>query len=432
MTDTLSPQEYDTYIRKNETWNFVVNMLDLTFFTFASSFIFGATVLSLYASYLTTSAMLIGLVSTIRSVGYYLPQLLLARQAELLPRKKPFIQRISIMERFPYLFVALGIMLWPDVPQWLAFAILILSLALATGSGGVISPAWKSMLAKVVRVERRGLLFGLSQALGGLLGIGGAAVSRYVLTTYSYPTSFGICFLLCFVFQVMSWVCLSLNREPAKAPPKGKGEVSPKEYWRRLPCVLKNNPNFCKYLLCRALIALGTMGTALYIVYARDAFQVTDAFAGNLTMAALISQTVSTPALGGLADRLGHKWLSEIGALIGVASVLVILVAPNLTWLYIVFMLMTASTSAMMVAGFGITMEFSDIEDVPTFEALAGTISAVPVLLAPLVGGWLVDVAGYQLLFVVALICAFLGWASMRWLVREPRHEKRSPSPVEA
>ena len=57
----------------------------------------------------------------------------------------------------------------------------------------------------------------------------------------------------------------------------------------------------------------------------------------------------------------------------------------------------------MMVAGMSMIMEFSTSEEVPTFVALANTLLAVPILVAPILGGWLVDTAGYQALFVVAL-----------------------------
>ena len=426
MTRSVPWQDYEAYILKNETWNLAVNTLDLMFCTLASSFIFGSTVLSLYASYLTASATLVGLIPAIQGAAFFLPQLLMARRAEQLPRKKPLVLKISVMERMPYLFVALGIILWPNAPKWLSFAILTVSLAMATGSAGLAHPAWKSMLAKVIRVERRGLLFGLSHALGGLLGIGGAAASRYMLTNYVYPTSFGICFLFCFAFQVMGWICCSLNREPARQP--SKQTLSTRDYWRHLPSVLRNNPNFAKYLTSRSLITFGTMGTAFYVVHAREAFQITDAFAANLTIAALISQTASTPLLGWLADRRGHKWLIELSALVGASAILLMLLAPDALWLYAVLMLVNACSSGMSVAGLSITMEFSEPEDLPTFTALASTIVAGPVLLAPVLGGWLADVAGYNVLFIVALAFMSLGWATMRRWVRDPRDERRSLS----
>ncbi len=423
MTDSAQMSAYQAHIRKHQTWNFTANFLDLTFFNLAMSFIYGATVLSLYASHLTSSAVLIGLIPAIQSVGFSIPQLLLAHMAERLPRKKPLIMKISVMERLPYLVVGLGILLWPGAPRWLAYLVLSLNLTVATAAGGLAAPAWKAMLAKVVPLQKRGLLFGGSQALGGVLGMAGAAVSSRILDNYPYPISFGICFLFCFVFHALSYVSLTLNREPALEPVK---EALPlKDYWHNLPNVLKGNPNFVRYLVGRALIALGGMGAFFYIVYARRAFGATDAFAGNLTIAALFSVTACTPLLGALADRLGHKWLTELCTLIAAAAGVLTLIAPSLGWLYAVFMLMSAASAGMMVANTSMTMEFSTLDDLPTFTALADTLLTVPVLLAPILGGWLVDWLGFQVMFVAALLLSLMGWAAMRWGVREPRLEQR-------
>ncbi|MHB0857984.1 MAG: MFS transporter [Anaerolineae bacterium] len=416
----MSPQAYEAYIRKHERWNFVVNLLDLTFFNLALSFIYGSTVLSLYASHLTDSAILIGLIPALQGVGYFLPQLLAAPTAQRLARKKPMVVKYSMMERFPYLFVTLGILAWPDAPRGLAFAILAISLTLAFVSGGLGGPAWYAMLAKVIRPERRGLLFGLSAATGGLTGIAGAALSRHVLSTYAYPMSFGISFLLCFVCQVLSWICLTLNREPAQEPTGAA--LSLAAYWRKLPQVLRTNTNFSRYLASRTLLILGGMSGAFFILYARRSFAVSDSFAADLTMAALISQTAVTPALGWLADRRGHKWLVEVTALIGASAVGVALLAPTASWFYGVFMLLSMGTSGMGVATMSLTMAFCGHEDVPTYSALTNTLMALPILLAPIIGGWLVDVVGYQALFVTALALTTLGLGALHWGVREPRH----------
>lgn len=422
MAQVDAAQEYDAYVRKHATWNFVVNVLDLTFYNLAASFIFGATVLSLYASHLTSSAVLIGLIPAIQQVGHYLPQLLLARRVEQLPCKKPLILRISVMERLPYLFVALLVLLWPGAPKWLAFTVLALSLAIATASGGLIGPAWQNMLAKVIPAGRRGLFFGLSNATGGLLGIVGAAVARHVLGTYAYPTSFGICFLLAFLAQVLSWICVAGNREPARDP--GKPPLSAKEYFRRLPVVLRADTNFSRYLVARALIVLGTMAATFYVVYARRMFGVDDAFAGTLTIVALASQTVFTPLLGVLADRKGHKWATEVCTLLGAAAAGLALLASSPAWLYGVFILLNASTSGLMVANYSMTMTFAEPDELPTYIGLANTLLAVPILLAPVVGGWIVDLAGYAALFWAALISGAAGWALMRWAVRNPEAQR--------
>lgn len=414
------------YLNKNARWNFTANFLDLTFYSLGLSFIFSSTVLSLYINHLYQNALLIGLIPAIQGVGYYFPQLFLARVAERLPRKKPLTQIISVMERFPYAIVGVTLLFWPQSPNWFAYAILAFSLALATFAGGLATPSWRGMLAKVVPVERRGMLFGGSAALGGLLGVGGAALSRQILAQFPYPTSFGICFMLCFVFQVCSWICLALNREPAVQPTIAPR--SARDYWKRLPTLLRQNTNYTRYLVARTLLILGGMGSAFYVIYARRVFATDDAFAANLTIAALVSMTISAPILGRLADKVGHKWLTELCTLVAICGVLLAFVAPSATWFYAVFVVITAAGAGFGIAGANLTMEFST-EELPTYTALADTLLAIPVLLSPIIGGWLVDTIGFKPTFAVALAMYAIGWVVLHWLVHEPRFaHKRQPS----
>jgi MFS family permease len=431
----LTQEAYAREIERHATWNLVVNLLDITFYSLAMSFIFGATVLTLYASRLTNAALLVGLVPTVQNLAFVLPQLLMSRQAERLPVKKWLLVRVSFIERLPYSWIGLLILFAPGLPPMLMYGILLFSLLLAAGAGGIGAPAWKSMLSKVVPANRRGFMFGVSSAAGSLLGLGGAWLSRHMLATLPFPKPFAYSFLLCFVCQIISYAFVALNREP---PRQADGEaVSAREYWRRLPRVLQRNPNFSRYLAARGLIIMGSMATAFFMIFAKARFGVADTFAAELTMAALLSQAIFTPLLGVVSDRKGLKWLIEFSTVLQLAAMALVLVSPASAWLYGVFILVYAASAGMMIASMAMSMEFSVPEDVPTFTALEGTVIAIPTMLAPLLGGWLVDhislgsgpvgggpnVSGYQIMFVVAALFSIAGYVAMRWFVREPRYE---------
>jgi len=195
---------------------------------------------------------------------------------------------------------------------------------------------------------------------------------------------------------------------------------------------LRRDPNFCRYLVARALIVLGGMGTALYIVYGKRAFAVTDAFGADLTIAALVTQTAATPLLGMLADRRGNKLLAEISALLGGGALVLMVLASGSLWLYPAFMLMNGAMASMFVASQGINMEFGGTGNLPTYVALANTLLALPILVAPVLGGWLADTVGFQTLFVAALTLCLAGWAMMRFGVRDPRYLVREVEPAPA
>ena len=169
---------------------------------------------------------------------------------------------------------------------------------------------------------------------------------------------------------------------------------------------------------------------AFYVLYAREAFGV-DTPLPALTMVALTSQTVFTPLLGVLADRKGHKWATVVCTGLGVGAAALALGAPSVGWLYGVFVLMNASTAGLMVANMSMIMTFAEPDDLPTYIGLSNTLLAVPILAAPVMGGWIVDLAGFHALFAVSLALGLAGMATMRWAVHEP-HATPTPVPAEA
>ncbi len=410
---------YNDFVEKNRKWNFFANAADLSAVNLANVFIFSTTILTLYATYLTSSAILIGLIPAIGQVGYLLPQLLSANNAERLSKKKPFVVKVSIIERVPYFFVTLGIFLIPGAPAWLSYVILAFSMGIATGAAGIATPAWKAMLGKIIHPDRRGALFAYGLSVGGFLGIGGTLLARWFLNTYAYPVSFAYCFLFSFIFQMVSWIFLTFNREPEKKPELD--QVTHTDYFKRLPGIIRSNPNFAYYLLAMYLIVFGQMAVSFYIVYARYAFAVSDGFAADLTLVALVSQSISTPLLGAVGDRMGHKFLAELSCLFGMAALVLMLVIPSVNWIYLVFLLLNLGMSGLKISRGAITMEFSTEGQMPTFVALSGTLVGVPTFIAPIAGGAVLDAFGYTPLFATALVFSLIGVLVLKYKVRDPR-----------
>ena len=268
------------------------------------------------------------------------------------------------------------------------------------------------------------MLFGLGFSIGGLLGVGGSFIARHILNSLDYPHSFGICFLLSFIFQAISWGFLMLNREPAKPP--DRVESSARDYFRRLPSLLHKNTNFSWYLVAMYLVIFGQMGVSFYILYARDLFQISDGFAGNLTLVAMLSQSAGTPILGYLGDRFGHKWLSLLSSVLTICSLVLLLLIPGLAWIYVVFLLMNLSFAGFKISNNAISMEFGNVDELPTYVALAGTLLGIPTFLAPLIGGAILDAGGFKILFGVAIAASLAGLVILRLRVTDPR--KHAPA----
>src|SRR5690554_2567440 len=118
-----------TEIRNAVRHNFIVNVLDGSFFGLALGFVSFVTILPLFVSTMTDSAILIGLIPAIRTMGWQLPQLLTASRVARLRRYKPMVLLMTIHERLP--FVGLAVLAWflpglgRELGLLLTFALLI-------------------------------------------------------------------------------------------------------------------------------------------------------------------------------------------------------------------------------------------------------------------------------------------------------------------
>ena len=418
MSDQSS-ESYEGYIRRYRTRNFLSNAFVLSFYNLAISFVFPATIMTLYASHLTDSAALIGTIPALFAVGMSLPQLLYANVAERLKLKRPLILKLAVMERIPYLFIGLSILLLPDAPPALSFAILLGGLAVASVGGGMLQPVWKAMLTKLIEPQRRGLLFGLGFGAGGVLGTLGALASRGIIAAVESTSAFGVLFLLSFAAHSVSIVLLAANKEPARETHSGHRRTI--DYLRELPVIMGRDRNFRWYIISQITMGLSLMGVSFYVLYARSAFGVSEAFVANLTMAALVGAAIGVPVLGLVSDRWGNKVTGMVSlALLGAAAI-VLVAAPGPLWLLLVFASMHLGQNAGSISRIAITMEFSTAEKVPTYTGLSGTLVAPALFVAPIAGGWVIDAFGYHVLFVVILALTAVSAALMGFMVREPR-----------
>ncbi len=410
----------DAFVEKNLPWNFSVNLIDITFITLAFSLISRETITPLLISNLTDSKIAIGLAPAIYSIAYYLPQLFAANHAERLKRKLPFVMLIGgLLERVPYLFAGLAILLFAEGAPLAALLCLYLVIGLGALGNGVATPAWFSMIGKVLPVRRRGIFFGLSEGLGTLMGIIGAFFVGLVLDSVGYPLNFSTLFLVAAVFMGISWVGLALNREPES--PVVKQHIPFSHYFRQLPAILRENHNFRRYLLGYSISRLSTMGVGFFIVFGDESFSLSGADVGLLTAILIGSQAVMQLLLGWLADRRGHKTNLTISGFALALAALLAMGASDLAGLIPAFILLGVGLASDQVSRLNIILEFAVPEDQPTFIGLTNTLLAPVVFLAPILGGWLADF-GFEPLFALMLVCGALGGLLLHFWVKEPRH----------
>lgn len=414
-----SAEELAAEVERNYPWNFKVNFLDGVAFWFGSSFISSSTIAPLFISKLTLNPLIIGLVAMIAQAGWYLPQLFVANQTERIARKKVLVVNLGFfLERLPAFLWPLAALAAFKSPV-LAMVLFFVGYAWHGLGAGVVGPAWQVLVANCFPLDRRGRFMGLTMAVGGGVGAGGALLSSYLLETVPFPYNFVYVFFIAAVCINLSWFFLSLTREPIHPGQIITGPPA-EPIWSKVSQILQQNQNFSRFLVARLALALTGMGTGFIAVAAIQRWQVTDSTVAFYTIALLAGQAGGNLLAGLLADRFGHKLSVEMGAMAVALAFGLAWLAPSARWYYGVFVLVGMTMGMMNVSGILITLEFSDPAQRPTYIGMVNSLVGIAGMVSPLLGGWLGSIS-YSLLFAVAAAVGLVATGLLRWYVREPR-----------
>ncbi|MFN6515816.1 MAG: MFS transporter [Nostoc sp. CreGUA01] len=407
-------------IQKDLRHNFTVNVVESGFFGLGSGFASYITIIPLFVSGFTDSALLIGLIPAIPRLGWQLPQLLTADKIARLQYYKSTVMLLTIHQKLPFLGLALVALL--DL-QLNNKAILELTFAILIWQGlgsGFSAIAWQSMVAKIVPSGKLGIFYGSLAASANLMSICGAVIAGLLLKQIAQPFNFALCFLCASLAMALSWFFMSKTREPVSSPLSSI--ESRREFWDSLSVILKCDRNFRYFVIARLLSQLALMPLPFYTLYAVHQHGMGEAFVGLITGVLMVTQTISGLVLGWIGDRWGNKSVLEVGSIACAISSVLAALAQNVNWFYLVFI--GAGIGAIALQNFAaiITLEFGNQRQRPAYIGLGNTLVAPATIVAPILGGWIADNIDYQTAFWVAAIGGLLTALVLHVGVRDPRY----------
>jgi MFS family permease len=355
--------------------------------------------------------------------GLFLPQLFTANAVERAPRKKFFPVTLGFfLERLPILLLPFAVYFLATRRPVLTLVLFFLFYTWQNVGAGVILVGWQDMIAKIIPMESRGRFFGISNFIGNGTGILGALAVPFILEKYTFPLGYVFTFAIAGGMFFLSWVFLSLTREPAVYT--SKPPVSQMNYLRSLPEVLRRDRNFRMYLLAQIIFAVSGMATGFLVVYSVQTWHLPDAVASGFMIALQVGMTLAYLFFGFLSDRKGHKLNLEICLVLNALLLVLAIIAPSPWWFFPIFFLRGAVNAGSFVSGISIVYEFTDPENRPTYIGLANTVPGVAASLAPLFGGWLAGVMSYRAMFILSAVIGVVSWVVLRFAVLEPRKKE--------
>jgi MFS family permease len=395
----------------NYHWNFAALMMGWISFSTALTFINISTVMPALAGQLTDSAPLIGLIGTIISGGWLLPQLVVARLIRQKPRMKPYIL-MGAAGRVALVVIAAalcaGLARYPGPMLALYYGCILLFIA----TDAITSIPWFEFLARAIPPRQRGRLIGLSQVFSGIAGIGVGALVGVIVGSprLGFPDNYALLFALAAVSLIPSTVALASLREAPARPISPQTSDRGRAGW--LADVMRD-PAFRGAIICRVLVSMIELATPFYVGHASEVLRLPERVLGGFVVAQTVGSILAGATMGMLSERRGPRAVVRVGsAVVVIGPLFALLVHLRGGGLLgqgyaLVFAVLGIVNSIGMLGFTNYLLAIAPQTMRMEYVGLANTITGV-VTIAPTVGGWLLEATSYAVLFglTAALVAA--------------------------
>jgi MFS family permease len=361
----------------------------------------------------------VGSLNVLVWVGILLPQTFAARFTQTLEWKKPWAFRYGAMQRTVVFLIGVIVLVGGASYPTLTLALFFIFFTLNQVLIGVSSPGWFDMYAKMTPLELRGRLTGIRSALAGAGSFACSFLLTFLLATFVFPYNYGVAFLIASAFQFTSLILLGRLVEgvPSKIVP-----LAPlRNYALQLKGIFVGNTEFRKFVIASILLTFATLPVGFMTVYAMHRFGAGEAYVGKFTILIVSGQIAGSVINGFIADRKGNKLALLVASCSLLAASICAFLAPSLEWFYPAFFFLGINLGSELMTRYNLAIEYCPVEQRSTYLGLMNTMMA-PFFLVGIFGGWLANVAGYQAVFGVGILCSLIGITFLAVKVKEPRH----------
>ncbi|MHB0857908.1 MAG: MFS transporter [Anaerolineae bacterium] len=393
---------------------------ETTFLVIGMSLMSSTTVLPSLIQQLTGSTVLVGILTGLASAAWLLPQLLVAGFVAQMPRRKPFMIRMCWIGRNVYVPVAIVIALLGRSNPALALVVLALGMAAFSAFDGLRTVPFYDLFAQAIPPRRRGRVMGAALTIGGVAGIGAGQVVRLVLgerSPWTFPTNYVALFVAASVFYVLSAFSLSRMQE-TPLPLKAEETLTLRRILATLPAIVVGDRPFLYANLVRLLSAFVNLASAFYVLNAITNLGLPLQIAGSF----VVAQVVGSLTAGLLTAFVHDRWgplvhLRVVTGLCALPPLIALAAQPfqstlgqAMVYPYLaIFYFLGLYIGSYNQPYYNWILEYVPAERRPLYIGIGNALGSLT-MLAPPLGGWLVEQFSFSTAFAVAalFVCAAL------------------------
>jgi MFS family permease len=327
-------------------------------------------------------------------------------------------RRVGVLRVMSVIMLAVSTVLLAGQPELLLLAFFVFFTAYSL-LGGISTLPWYEMVGKVISPRRRGSFFALRSFWGGLLSLAIAGPIGVILSEQlwglTFPFNFAFLFAIGAVVVAIGVYFWTTVREPAALETAPRGSVV--ALFKRGLAAYRLDGDYRSFMLARVLLSLVSLADPFYVVFARTNLGAPPATVGLYLGAVSISSLLSNFLWSPLADRATNRVLMSL-------TVISVALVPGTAFIFSLFakvadsgLLFTVFTLVFVLSGLAVgaarivnnnmLLALAPPAERATYLGFLNTVLGV-VIFVPVLGGILVDLVGFEMLFLLALVFAAL------------------------
>lgn len=401
-------------LKRNYLGNYLHGMLGMTGFRLVNT----PTFLPAYLHMISGSNSIVGLGLALQQVGGVISPIFGASRIEHRTKVMPAAMWMGGLARTAVLGIAISG--WVLKGNALVAAILgfMLMFGIFMGAQRVV---FSLLMAKVIPISRRGRLQAWRNFTGSLIAAAMASLAgAYFIGPNLFGNGYGTTFVFAFILTSLGLSALQmLLKEPE--PPTTRTQAKFRDRLREFPRLITEDRAYAYFLVVQMLASSARIATPFYILYVGASMHMTGKLLGLLSMAFIGADALSNLVWGYLGDKTGFR-LVLLFSIFAWAAATVLLIEVHAPWaIFLAFFGLGAGQSGYNMSAQTMILEFGKRDDLPMRIAVSATAEAITATLAPLVGGRVADLLGYNVVFGVSIGVLAAGLLVLIGLVKEPR-----------
>lgn len=360
------------------------------------------TVMPQFLRELGASPQLIGLISTLRMLMIVAPQAYVAHLLHGRARVKPFLVTACFVGRTPMLVLFLLVWFYGQNHLLALWSFVFFTLVFLASEGFAVVP-WTEIIGKTIPESIRGRFLGALQTFSSLAALSAPLIINYVLKLphLDFPRNYALLLLISGVSLVASAVFLSFLWEPST--PRNVPERTFGQNLRHLFSLWRRDRALRLVLTTQILLSGGGIASSFYILYTRERFGLPESYVSVYLTAQMVGGVLTGVLWGWLADRVGAVSALRVVVLLALVPPIGAMVIPVAWGFVVVFACLGALFWSIWNAIVNVILSIAPADERPSYIALQN-IAGLPSAFTPLLGGVIVQWAGYYAAFILAAV----------------------------